>query len=552
MADLSEEQVSPNPSALERAVQLAKLLLRHNLNGMFIESDESMTREEAERFASDLEKLGPTATKLGQMLATRADAITETVRKALSRLQSAVKPMPWSAVEAILSEELPAYQDVFVTIDQTPLASASVGQVHTATLRGDRSVVIKVRRPNAKQYIEEDTRALIMLGRALDRFTEFGEHYRFKEMIERFRDSLRKELDYTLEAGNLRRIRSALRGFPLLVVPQPISGLVTERVLVMTQLAGRPLNNVHTIALIERDCDILAEELFRAYLHQLFQCGILHADPHPGNVLILDDVDALGLVDLGSVEDISAAQRRCLIKLLNGFFEHKTITVRDSLLELGEKTDQYDEKAFTDELQDIVARFAAAAQGSSAMGLLLMQLVGAGQRHGVRTPANMMVLARTLVGLEQSVRRLSPQLETMEIIRHQLSTLAATAQSDRSMVESLLDTVSLVENLPSRVSTIIDNVANNEFEISIDAFDQDALMQSIEKIANRITVGALLSAMMLCAAMMMRLEGTSWQLWGYPGIAVVFFLLAGSGALLLVGNVLYFDIIKRWMSSHRR
>jgi len=245
---------------------------------------------EAKELAADLERLGPTFIKLGQLISTRADFIPPAYMDALSRLQDHVEPFSFGEVEAIVAVEVGArLSKAFKEFDSTPMAAASLGQVHRAVLRDGRPVAVKVQRPRIREQVAEELEAMQEIAEILDTHTDAGKRFGFAEMVEELRKSLLRELDYRQEAANLRLLGEKLAGFERIVVPQPIDDYSTGRVLTMDYIGGRKITKLGPLAILEMDGEGLAEELFRAYLKQILVDGFFHADPHPGNVFLTDD-----------------------------------------------------------------------------------------------------------------------------------------------------------------------------------------------------------------------------------------------------------------------
>src|SRR5215471_16207229 len=259
----------------------------------------------AEELTDDLERLGATFIKLGQLLSTRGDLLPEPYLVALERLQDKIAPFPFVEAEQIVTSELGArLSKLFLDFATEPSAAASLAQVHRATMRDGRTVVVKVQRPGVREVIVEDLEALERVAEFIDAHTEVGKRYEFTNMLADLRNSLLHELDFQREAANLRRIGSNLREFEQLVLPEPIEDYSTARVLTMEYIPGRKITDISPLRLMELDTRGLAEEIFRAYLKQMLVDGFFHADPHPGNVFITDD-DRIALLDLGMVALLS-------------------------------------------------------------------------------------------------------------------------------------------------------------------------------------------------------------------------------------------------------
>ncbi|PYJ07795.1 MAG: ABC transporter, partial [Verrucomicrobia bacterium] len=287
--------ISLKPQHLNRYRQIAWLFVKYGRSDLVketgleetLEAEQRVTPKEAAKaseLADDLEKLGPTFVKLGQLLSTRVELMPKAYLEALARLQDKVEPFPFDEVEKIVSSELGVRMSkAFSDFDVTPMAAASLGQVHRARLRDGRQVAVKVQRPGIREALLEDLDALDEIAEFLDKHTAAGKRYEFCQMLDQFRKSLLRELDYRLEASNLTTIGANLRAFEHIVVPAPILDYSTSRVLTMQYVHGKKITDLHPLARMEFDGAALADELFRAYLQQILVDGFFHADPHPGN-----------------------------------------------------------------------------------------------------------------------------------------------------------------------------------------------------------------------------------------------------------------------------
>src|ERR1039458_2595690 len=288
--------ISLKPQHLKRYKDIAFLLIKHGRGDMLANTglretlgaepfDTTFPAEpRADELARDLEKMGPTFIKLGQLLSTRADFLPPAYIQALTRLQDNIDPFSFEEVDAIVSHELGVrISKAFSNFETKPLAAASLGQVHRAWLRNGRDVVVKVQRPGIREIIAEDLDALEDIAEFLDKHTASGKRSRVRDILEELRRSLWRELDYRQEARNLLTLNANLKNFPRIVVPIPIEDFTTSRVLTMEYISGKKITALSPLARMELMGAELAEELFQAYLQQILVDGFFHADPHPGN-----------------------------------------------------------------------------------------------------------------------------------------------------------------------------------------------------------------------------------------------------------------------------
>lgn len=277
-------------SQLWRYRDIAKLLIKHGrrdlvsgtgLDEFLVETEvPEGDQQAAESLAADLESLGPTYIKLGQLLSTRVDLLRPAYTEALTRLQDDVAPFPFDEVEQTVQEDIGiALRHLYQDFDEQPLAAASLGQVHRATLRGGRQVVVKVQRPGIRETVRGDMEALASLAEMADRRTDIGRTYGFAQMLAQFRRSLAGELDYRREASNLVRFGELTAGYDQLVVPQPVERLCSSRVITMDFVPVRKVTEVGNLGMLDVEATPLVQQLFHAYLRMILVEGIIHADP---------------------------------------------------------------------------------------------------------------------------------------------------------------------------------------------------------------------------------------------------------------------------------
>ena len=501
-------------------------------------------KQAAEQLARDLEALGPTFVKLGQVLSSRPDLMAPSYIEALERLQDNVKPFPFPDVQAIIEEDLGVrLSKAFATFDEKPLAAASLGQVHRATLREGTQVAVKVQRLDVAQQVGKDLEALEEVARFLEKHTDTGRTYDVVGMVAEFREAITAELDYVKEANNLRLIAKNLAEFEMVVVPQPIEGYVSTRVLTMEYISGTKVTAISPVVRIDLDGELLGETLIKAYLKQIVIDGVFHADPHPGNVFVTDDC-RLALLDLGMIGRITPGMQEKLLKLLMAISEGRGEEAAEVTVILGEKMPDFDEPAFKKAIATLVGRYGHESLANIEIGRVFIELNNVARAHHVRPPAELTMLGKTLLHLDEVARALKPDLDVNESIRRNSSDLMSRrvrkAISSGSVFGAILEAKEFAEKLPGRVNRVLDSLAASELKMKVEIIDEGAIIGGLQKVANRITLGLILASLIVGAAMMMRIE-TNFRILGYPGVAMILFILAATGAGYLAVQILLHD-----------
>jgi predicted unusual protein kinase regulating ubiquinone biosynthesis (AarF/ABC1/UbiB family) len=547
--------VSLKPERLKRYKDVATLLIKYGRSDLVrqagLESSvlpDEMAAESsgasAEELADDLEKLGPTFIKLGQLLSTRADILPANYLDALSRLQDQIGPFPFEEVERIVTTELGVrISKAFSDFEPSPFAAASLAQVHKAYLRDGTPVVVKVQRPNIREQIVDDLEALLEIAHFLDAHTEVGRRYEFENMLTELRKSLLRELDFITEASNLDRFGQNLIEFENIVVPEPIMDFTTSRVLTMEYVAGKKITSLNPLRLMDINGNALAEELFRAYLKQFLVDGLFHADPHPGNVFITDD-DRIALLDLGMVGRIGRRFQDNFLRLLLAISNGQGEEAAEIAIKMGEPKEGFDEEKFIRHCADLVAENSGDNANRLNSGMITLQITRIAADCWFRLSPGFTMVAKALMNLDRVVFTLDPAFDPHIVVRERASEIfernAMRSLSPSALLTNVVDLKEFAEKFPTRVNKILDTIGKNELRLQVDAIDEKLLIEGLQKIANRITMGLVVAALIVGAALLMRVE-TTFRIWGYPGLAMIFFLLAAAAGLILLFNILFYD-----------
>lgn len=537
---------------LSRYKQIASLLWKYGRSDLVQQMgiDKDLDASEAkptgtgdalpEQLASDLEAMGPTYVKLGQVLSSRPDLLPDGYLKALARLQDKVKPFPYADVEHIVAAELGVrISKAFSRFDPAPLAAASLGQVHSAALRDGRAVVVKVQRPNIRKQIAEDFEVLEEIADFLDAHTELGRKHRFLKILEEFRVTIQQELNYEREAQNLISLGTNLKEFELIQVPQPVADYSSRCVLTMDYVRGQKITSVGPLTRLEMKGGPLAEELFKAYLKQVLVDGLFHADPHPGNVFLTDD-GRIALLDLGMVGHTTPTMQENLFKLLLAISEGDSDAATNVVISISETTEEFNKTEFCRRAGQLIASRKDQGLQQINVGKCVLEVTRNAADNGLHVPTELTLLGKTLLQLDEVGKILDPEFEPNAAIRRNLSALLAQRAEKRttsgSVYSSLLEMKDFVGSLPSRLNRIMDAIANHELEVKVRATDAKLMMEGFQKIANRITSGIVLAALIMGAALLMRVE-TSFIIFGYPGFAILCFLAAAAGGFWLLISI---------------
>jgi predicted unusual protein kinase regulating ubiquinone biosynthesis (AarF/ABC1/UbiB family) len=539
---------------LKRYKEIAALLWKYGRSDLVRQMgvDELLTPSEEvkptglapEELANDLEAMGPTFIKIGQLLSSRSDLIPEVYLKPLSRLQDSVKPFSIEEVERIILAELGVrISKAFSEFNPKPIAAASLGQVHFAALRDGRRVIVKIQRPEIRKQIAEDFEVLTQIAEFLDAHTEFGRRYRFLTVLEEFRVTIQKELNYEREAQNLVVLGQNLKEFDHIQVPQPVEDYTTRSVLTMDFVQGRKITSLSPLARLDLNGAPLADELFRAYLKQIMVDGMFHADPHPGNVFLTDD-GRIALIDLGMVGHIAPSLQENLLKLLIAVSEGDNEQASDIIIGISRTDETFNEIQFIRRMGQIITASQNQSLEQLNVGKSLLEMSKTAIDNGLFVPSELTLLGKTLLQMDEIGKIIDPKFDPYAAVRRNVTSLMTQRlrkhASQGTIVNSLLDFKNLFTHLPGRLNRILDSVAASELEVKVKTPDAQMLVEGFQKVANRITAGVILAALIMGAALLMRIQ-TSFTIFGYPGLAILCFLGAAAGGMWLLFTIFFQD-----------
>ncbi len=442
-------------------------------------------------------ELGPTFIKLGQFLSTRPDIVGVALADELSNLQSNVPPDPTETVRATIESEMQRPLDqLFLHFSWEPMAAASIGQVHRATLPDGCEVVIKVRRQGIEQTIATDLDIIAGLAQLMDKLEDFRP-YQPPVLARDLAVVLRNELDFANEQQNMLQFRHMFRRNSGVRIPRPIPGMCTPKMLTMEYLRGVKVSEIPSS--LEFDRGLIARRGAQAYLRMIFEHGLFHADPHPGNLLILEE-NVIGLLDFGNVGRLSESLRLDMQVLLYSIVTDDQTQLARVVRRIGNTPLGLDEQQFMKDLANFVGKYSTQELSGFQTAAALQDFVRIVREHKVILPADVATLVKVLVTLEGTSRLLSPEFNLMQLMRPFLRRMMLQRLSPRRQVRQmtrfLLQVERLVESMPNRIETILEQIQSGRFDVHL---DHRRLGPSV----NRLVMGMVTSALFLGSALVM-------------------------------------------------
>ncbi|MEP6476546.1 MAG: AarF/UbiB family protein [Actinomycetota bacterium] len=404
------------PHLMARGTRIASIMGAHGLKELFGRPDgEGATgrRRQAKRLREALEELGPTFSKLGQVLSTRPDLLPPEFIEELASLQDHVPPLSEEQVVTVMEQELGVpWEDVFGSIEPTPLAAGTIAQVHRATLAGGDRVVVKVQRPGAREDIEQDLALLELFSEKVSQRRELRQVIDMGAVFEHLSTSLQRELDFRREAENIERMRGVIGGYSRLAVPDVYAELSTSRLLVMQEIQGVPIAQAPEGSPQRREA---ARQLLESYYKQILTDGFFHADPHPGNLMWWHD--SVYFLDFGMVGEVGADMREHLMLLLMAFWQEDVGFLTDVTLQLANAVDRsdLDVNRFQAEIGELMAKYRGLSLRDIQLGPILQEMTEISIRHDVPLPASLAMTGKAMAQMQLATAQLDPELDPFEV-----------------------------------------------------------------------------------------------------------------------------------------
>lgn len=537
---------------LKRYKKFVFFLWKYRNSDIFNREDEAIQAEandeeaykEPEELAEDLKNMGPTFVKLGQLLSTRPDLLPDNYMQALANLQDDVGYVPFDKIREIIEEEIGMrLSKAFESFDEEPLASASIGQVHKAVTKNGRKVAVKVRRPGIKRDISEELEELQRLADLAAKHFDVAQKYTVDKIMDEFRFMLLQELDYTIEAENLLTLGKNLEKFDLIFVPQPVPDYCTSRVLTMDFVEGEKVTEISPLKKVEESYESQVEELVECYLKQIVIDGFAHADPHPGNIHLTKD-NRIALMDLGMVARFSKEKQEGFLKIMVAISRYDAAEVAEALLGMSKIGDDADLDGFKKQIDRLVLEHRHKSIKEMQTGQLIIQMNRIAASNGIEIAVELNVLGKILLNIDRIVAALSPGFDLQKAVSSHVEKMMMEKAREELKLSNFftkaLETKRLAEDLPGRINRITEKLANNQFEIKVNAIDEKRLTDGFQKVANRITLGLVIAAMIIGAALLMNVP-SAFTVFGYPVLPIVLFLFAAIVGFALVVNIFFKD-----------
>ena len=493
-----------------------------------------------ERLRHTMEELGPTFVKFGQILSLRGDLLPADLIKELEKLQDSVAPVPYADIKEVLQKALKTPLDeIFSVIDEEPLAAGSLAQVHAAVLKKENvPVALKIRRPDIVRTVEIDLQILEGAAPYLSEHLEFARTYDFVNLVKELKRALLRELNFTLEARNMQIISQQLAGEKDVIIPQVYEDFTRSSILTMDLIEGVKLKDLEPLNIEEREH--LAQTGLRLIVKQVLENGFFHADPHPGNFLIVDD-NELCLIDWGVVGILPSETRYELVELISAIVDMEAEKVFDTLVSLtGANVVQINERLLLRDILEILHLYHSVTVGKLDLGQLLMDLNNMLRTHHIKLPSDMALMFKTMVTAEGTARQLYPELDVIAEIEPFISQLGvdrwSPSQVWRRFTRQLRFYLKLQSSLPGSIQRILQKMEQGELDIRFRHENLGGLQKSLDNVSNRLSFSIILGALIIGSSMIIT-TGVKPLIFGYPVIGLFGYLISAILGMVVVINI---------------
>ena len=504
-----------------------------SLEKLRFSSAEILRATPAERVRMVLEELGPTFIKLGQILSTRADILPAELVRELEKLQDTVPAADPTLIQAQVECELgKALPEIFASFDPIPVASASLGQVHLATLPGGEQVAVKVLRPGVDKVIQVDLDILLELAALAERRTEWGRYYNVWSLAQEFADTLYHEQNYEQEGHNMDRYQQIFADDPCVYIPTVYWATTTRRVLTMERIQGIKITDIAGLEAANLDRKVIARRNITILLKAILHHGFFHADPHAGNFMVLPG-EVLALMDFGIMGHLDQAERLGLIRLFIALLRQDPDRAAEALLDLGIATQAADKRKLSRDLDRLRLRYYGLDLEKIRARSFFEELMTVAFAHRLKMPSNLVLVFKTIAMLEGISLQLDPTMNLFEelepYVREAVFELESPLARLRDAVERMQEAIEALMLLPRQLQTVLRQLESGEAQLNMTLKGWEEPTRRVSAAANRLALAILAAAFVIGPALIIPYVQQFWPDWH----GVILLLIAGGFVLSL-------------------
>jgi ubiquinone biosynthesis protein len=491
----------------------------------------------AQRLREAFEELGPSFVKLGQLLSTRPDIVPEAFLQEFIKLQDTVRPLSFEEIQKVIKTELgQKTEEFFEEIEPKPLASASIAQVHAATLKTGEKVVIKVQRPGIDKIIENDVSILAFSAKMMERYVAESRIFGPTIIVDEFFRTLSFELDFVVEANNMNRMAENLSEFAEIVIPKVYKKLSTQKILTLERFEGIKVNDQEGMIKSGVDRKHLTRVSAKAFFKSILMDGLFHGDLHGGNLFVLPG-NRLGIIDFGMVGRLSQRSRDQLANMVISLINEDYETLCYQYAELATDVVSIDFEGFQREVRNTLSPFMGLSLSEVNAGRVLIEATKIATEYGIKVPGDWMLVFKAILTVEGMGRSLDPDFNFLEMgdelvkdfVKHQYS----PQRISKELAFVAKDLSQLMQVLPRQIRWMFRKFNSNDFAIEIKSPELEALGRKVETGSKRNSTALIAGSLIIAGSLSLQFDGNHLIL-GYPAISVILF---GAGGFFLVRSI---------------
>ncbi|SKC76323.1 ABC1 kinase family protein [Maledivibacter halophilus] len=466
--------------------------------------DKYIKKSIGERLRLALEELGPSFIKLGQIISTRQDLLSEDIIKELEKLHESALPFSFEEAKECIEYELGEnLEEIFIEFDEKPLAAASISQVHLAKLKSGKQVVVKIQRPRIEIKIEEDMKILKDLAWFIDTHTKYGKLYEFSTMVKEFHNTLRKELDFRIEGEYTEKFKENLASNRKIVIPSVYWECTTRSILTLEYIEGISLSNFEELKDKKVDLKLIARIISKSIFEQILRDGLYHGDPHPGNIKALSD-NKIAFLDFGMVGTLKEERKRQFLKILLGIAFKNSKLIVDAVMDLGSMTRRSDAKKLEFEIDKLRDEYIELPLKEIKLTEIFNKIFDLSFKYNIKIPNEFTMLVKTLATMEGVVEKLDPELNVLEIaqpIAKKLMFRLFSPETVKDYIkEGIFDYGNLVKEFPELLLNFFRKMEDEDYTLNFRFKSTKEILKRFDKISNKISFSiALLSLSIIIA-----------------------------------------------------
>lgn len=530
---------------------LRNLVEKLNLDS-FLSSNNKSTEEKElltipQRLRLSFEELGPTFVKFGQLLASRPDLIPDDYIQEMSLLHDQVQVLDFTTVESVLVDEFGSHWKThFQSFDEAPIGAASIAQVHKAIMNNGDHVVLKIQRPGIVQKINDDLNVLYFIAELLEKYIPETRAFNPVGMVDEYFKTLQLETNFVVEANNIRRMKENFKDDPNMVIPNVYFDMVTERVLVMEELKGKPLSKVDSLAAMGVDADDIIKKGLKAYLKMVFVHGFFHGDLHAGNFFIMPD-HKIGLIDFGVVGRLNSKTQTAIVNMLLALSKEDYLRLAYEYVDLAPFSEHVNVDLFAKDLQAVIAPYYGLTLKNVNVGKILMSSSGIAAAQGLVVPTELMLFFKSIISIEGLGQKISKDFDFLAFTLTQVGEVAQNFfQPVKLMNEASLlfrESKTFLSALPRQLNLIFRKMNSPDYHTKIQIDGLASIQKTISNSFHLLFLGVIIASLILASSLIYAMSASIPNLWivaDMPGLSLVGFGLAG-----LVSIVAFFNYLMK-------